>query len=874
MKNLFRFIGLRHIRQKPLRTLLTFLGVAFGVALYVAISMINDSTRKSFRQNIESVSGKSKFVIGGGLAGFDEAKLEQIKSIEGVKAAVPMMENRAYLVGSTTAKESLFVLGVDLLQESAVRSYSLSDGKPGGDEGKRIIDDPLVFLNQPDSIIITETFANRNRLKIDSKIELATARGKKIFTVRGILVPEGAAKAYGGNLAIMDIDGARVMFAKEGKLDRVDILPRDGFDLQTLKENLKRNLGPAFTVEEPNSQGDSLEKMIESYQLMLMFFSSLALLVGLFLIYNSTAVSIAERRREIGVLRALGANQKNILALFIAEATTIGFFGSAFGCVLGKGLSYLLVDQVSAAVSNQYGTPIRITELLLHPDKVLFTLALGSITAAFAAFFPAFKASKVPPTEAMRARGMETFRSDGGTFVSRFGGVILYSASLLMMVFELPKYWKFFDQVGQGFSVLGAAFFGPVLVFFLIHLLKRFGKNSKRMLPRMARENLLRSRARTSSNVMALMVGLYFVMLVATVRASFQHTILSWAEDVLTADFIISSSGRFITAEVQPLDPKIYEELLKVPGVRNPGAGRGYRTRLTKVPYEGANIFVKAFDQPAEFSQYRGIALIGENRIERSRKFFESTEPVVIVSDNFLLKHPEKKVGDELRLETPSGPVNFRIFALAKDYASPEGVFYFPRKFYSKYWKDELVTGFGIYLEDPSKSEEVRRELDQRVMSRYGLVAISNLEMKKMMEDILDQSFAYTKAVEFAALLVALLGLLNTLLISVLERTREIGMMRAIGTTRKQIHRLILLESLIQGGFGAVIATLLGGVVGYFYVTYALGISMGWVIEFHLPLSSFLMTILTGVAVALIAGVLPARRASQLKIVDALDSEA
>ena len=874
MKNLFRYVGLRHIRLKPLRTFLTFLGVAFGVALYVAISMINASTRKTFRENVESVSGKSKFVISAGPTGFGEDKLEVIRKVEGVKAAVPMLENRAFLAGNKNASASLYVLGVDLLQEAAVRSYAMSTpGASGAKPVKRVIDDPLVFLNQPDSIIVTESFAKGHQLTMDSKLTLSTVHGNRVFTVRGLLDPEGVAKAYGGSLAIMDIDGARLMFGKEDKLDRVDILPTTDYDLDRLQKNLEAALGPGYAVEKPGTIGDNLENMVKSYQLILVFFSSLALLVGLFLIYNSTSVSIAERRREIGVLRALGASRRNILTLFMSEASVLGFAGAAFGLLLGRFLSGYLVDSVSTAISNQYGTPIRVSELTLTRDQILFTLSLGVITAAMAAFFPAFGASRIAPTEAMRSHGMETPRSGREGLFRDVAGFAMYAFALALMYFEAGRVWKWFDQVGQGCSVLGAAFFGPVLVFALIRVLRFTMRNSRHTIFRLAQENLLRSKARTSSNIMSLMVGLYFVMLVATVRASFHDTIIRWSEEVLAADLIVSASGRFITAEVQPIDPVVSEEFWKVPGLRVPGAGFGAATRVTKIPYGKGMVALKALDHPIAASNSRTIPIMGADRAATVDKFYAAKDPVILISYNFVLKHPEAKVGGMLGVDTPSGHVDFKILGIVRDYASPEGVFYVPRPLYTKIWHDTLVTAFGLYVEDPTQIEAVRTALDREVLSKHGLTAMSNIEVRRMMADVVDQSFAYTRAVEFAALLVALLGLLNTLLISVLERTREIGMIRALGSTRGQVGRLILWESLIQGGFGAVVATLLGGVVGYFYVTYALGLAMGWVIDFYVPVSSVLWTIATGVGVALVAGILPARRAARLKIVDALDAE-
>ncbi|HEY2513274.1 MAG TPA: ABC transporter permease, partial [Polyangiaceae bacterium] len=299
MFEVVRRVGLRHVFTKPLRTALSFVAVALGIALWVSIGIINRSVLASFRQTVGALAGNAVLTVSAGEVGFPEERLDAIAKVPGVKSAIPRVEAWAYAVGDRHASETLYVLGIDMLKEQAVRSY-----KTGGEE---VMDDPLVFLNQEDSVILTKTFAAAHGLKIDSKLPLATASGQITLTVRGLLEPEGPAKAYGGAIAIMDIDGARVMFGKEGKIDAVDIVARPGVATDVLQTALRDALGPAFTVSPPEGYAQQLEQLVASFQGMLSFFGTIALLVGLFLVSNSVSMSIAERQKEIGVLRAIGA---------------------------------------------------------------------------------------------------------------------------------------------------------------------------------------------------------------------------------------------------------------------------------------------------------------------------------------------------------------------------------------------------------------------------------------------------------------------------------------------------------------------------------------------------------------------------------------
>lgn len=863
--NLFRFIALRHVQQKPSRAILTTLGVAFGISLYVAIAIINHSTRNSMLENIEAVSGKAKLSISAGVAGFQESKLELIRATKGVKFAVPMVESHAFFAGATESADGLEIMGVDLLQESSVRTYKTTDQK--------IIDDPLTFLNQADSIILTKAIAEQRHLKIDSKLTLSTAQGAKTFTVRGLLEPEGAAKAYGGALAIMDIDGARATFGKENKLDRVDIIPEADISVETVQNNLETTLGPGFLVERPESQSAQTEKLLSAYQMTLTFFSTLALLVGLFLVMNSISIAIAERRKEIGTLRALGATRSSMVFLFVSEVFGVGFLGSALGCVLGKGLAYQLSGQIATSVGAQLQARIRLNNLEFTKEQLLFTLVAGTLSAVVAAFFPALKAAAVHPLESMKKHAGSFSEGDqkrSNVQVS-VGFLLLVFASISMM-----EHWgplsAALDVMTKIASVLGAALFGPFIVFFL---LKQFRKlTSKFSLPilKLSEENLLRSRRRTTSNVMALMVGLFLVVLISSVRSSFHDTLTQWLDQIFVADILVGSNGRFIAADLQPIKEEIQDELLKIPGIKPLGASRGAASRIVPFNFQGTKMAIKAIDHYADFYQYRNFAIQGADRIETAKKLYENDLPRLLATDGFL-NHAHKKVGDQVDLDTPSGRVPFEIIGRVTDYASANGVIYLNRQVYRKYWNDHLVSVFVFSLLPGYRFEQVRQSIDLALGKKWNLVTISSLEFKEQMKTAVDRTFAYTRAIEFISLLVGLLGLLNTLLISVMERTREIGMLRAIGSTRTQISWMIVFEAILQGFFGAVVAIILGSYIGKLFIQYSLTTSLGWIVDFHFPTESIFSTLLTGVVVAGIAGFLPARHASRLQITEALDYE-
>jgi putative ABC transport system permease protein len=863
MWTLLRLFSLRQLFSKPIRTLLTLFGVGLGIALFTAIELINTATLKSFSESVESMTGKAKLTITAGEAGFELSQLVLIESVTGVKSAVPSIEAKAFFldtVNNTT--KPLIIFGVDLLQETAVRSYKTTS--------QEIIDDPLVFMNQPDSIIVTHAFARSQSLEVDSKLNLITTQGKKTFTVRGLLSPEGPAQAFGGGLAVMDIDAARYMFGKEGKVDRVDVVPQEGVKTPELKKLIQSALGPSFHVDTPDDQTEQLQTMVQSYQGVLTFTSVLALFVGLFLVSNSVAISVAERRREIGTLRVLGEPRGRVWSMIFVESMLLGVFGALIGIGLGRTLAGLLVGMVTDAMSNQYMTPIQAAELSVHWIHVAKGLAAGVLCSVTAGLMPAFRATEIQPIEALRPQvSLSEFRIAPWTLALRLFGVFLLG--LIFADFKLG--WsdrlEIMAVLNPFFVIAGSVLAGPGIVTLLLMAIRRIARGS---VLRLACDNLLRNPRRTGSNVMSLMVGLMLVIVLATLNGSIKFSLFTWFDRILRDDLLVSSQGKIMTFQVSPLKEELGVELAKIEGVDSGGRSTPPGMRYVKQEYAGRQLAIKAFDPGHPKTHYSRFDVKDRPIKDAVDEFFTETSPVAMVSENFVV-HFKKKTGDTIELDTPRGRINVRIIAVVKEFANPEGVFYIPRETYKKFWNDSLVTGYLVMVKPGEDLELVRSRIDATLGMKYGVVTTSNQELRPLTEKLLDESFAYTRAIEFAALLVGLLGLLNTLMVSVIERTRELGMLRAVGMSRAQLERMIFYESLLQGTMGAWVATGIGAYVSYFWVIGRISEILGWILDFSFPLQAVLSALIAGIIVGLLAGWIPSQRASRLEIVDAISSD-
>ncbi|HMC60299.1 MAG TPA: ABC transporter permease, partial [Candidatus Solibacter sp.] len=322
---LLRLISWPYIRKHLLRSILTTAGIVLGVALLVGMQTANQSVLRAFNQTVDRIAGKAQLQISAGDSGFPEEVLERVQSLPQVRAAAPVIE--ASVDPGLKGQGKLLILGVDMTGDRSLRTYDFENAPNDSDED--VMDDPLVFLAQPDSLILTREFADRNGLRTGSKIAFDTMEGRKQFTIRGILKAGGMAQAFGGNLGIMDIYAAQKVFGRGRRFDRIDIGLQDGLALAQGEAAIAKLLGPGFTVEPPSGRGRQFESLLGIYSIAVGISSLFALFIGMFIIYNSFAIAVTQRRPEIGILRALGATRGQIRTLFLAESSIAGLIGSA-----------------------------------------------------------------------------------------------------------------------------------------------------------------------------------------------------------------------------------------------------------------------------------------------------------------------------------------------------------------------------------------------------------------------------------------------------------------------------------------------------------------------------------------------------------------
>ncbi|MGB6945452.1 MAG: ABC transporter permease, partial [Bryobacteraceae bacterium] len=286
---LLKLISWPYVRQHLPRWLLTIAGIVLGVAVFVGIHTANQSVVYAFRQTVDHIAGSTQLQVSAGETGFDENVLDRVQAVPEVRVAVPVIE--AVVNTGVEGQGNLLILGVDMLGDRSLRDYDLESS----DEA---IDDPLVFLAQPDSLMVTDTYARENHLAVGAKVPMSTMDGRRLFTIRGIMKSGGLTSAFGGNLAVMDVYAAQKVFGRGRKFDRIDLAVKEGTNLGAVKTKLEALLGPGFQVQEPSARAQQFDSISRVYTLTANVSSVFALFIGMFIIYNTFQIAVTQRRAE------------------------------------------------------------------------------------------------------------------------------------------------------------------------------------------------------------------------------------------------------------------------------------------------------------------------------------------------------------------------------------------------------------------------------------------------------------------------------------------------------------------------------------------------------------------------------------------------
>ena len=713
-------------------------------------------------------------------------------------------------------------------------------------------------------MVITEKLAKRRGYQIGGEMRLMIGDRVLPFTVRGYLKDEGPARVLDGNFILMDIAAAQLAFDRLGRVDRscsttprrkVRVVPgADAADLDAALEAIAARLPPGLSAQRPSRRSQQVETMLAAFHANLTALSWIALIVGLFLVYNTITISVVARRQEIGTLRALGLTRRKVLVLFLGEAAAL----AAAGIIVGLGLARVLADAALTLTSSTVTTlyiAAAAAPPAMHLGHVWTAIAIGLPLSLVAAAVPALEASRVPPTAAMRGHDtleMRTHLRPLALIVPLVLLAIAYALAQLPPIGRRPM----FAYASSLALVIGAAFLVPAIMFGLarigrVVLRRRLGVEGL-----LAHANLTAAIPRLSISVAALSVSLSMMVAIAVMIGSFRDTVIYWVGQTLRADLFIGPGIRPTVGSEQTVSPEVIARL-----GTHPDVAALDEFRNLDLVYEG-NLAVLGAGSYGVVLEH-GSLLFKSPADAREQLRLAIGQDAVIISEPFAMRYG-KRDGDVVEIPTPQGPRPFRVAAVYYDYASDRGVVVMDRGTFRKHFGDLPPSGVAAYLREGVDPERVRTEMIAMLDEGHRAFIYSNSTLRREILSVFDSTFAITYALELIAIVVAMLGVAGTLLTLVLERRRELSLLRLTGADRGQVRRMVIIEAALIGGISQGIGLAVGFALSMVLIYVVNVQSFGWTIQFHVPAAFLIQASIAVIIATSIAGIYPARRAAQL----------
>jgi putative ABC transport system permease protein len=848
---LLRLISWPYFRKHVLRTLLTVAGIVLGVAVFVGMHAANQSVLFAFSSTVDRIAGKTELQVTAGETGFEEDILERVQAASSVRVAVPAIE--AIVDTNVAGEGNLLVLGVDMTGDRSLRDYDLDSG----DEA--VIDDPLVFLAQPDSIILTKQFADKNHLSVNDTVTLGTVLGPKKFTIRGVMKTGGMTSAFGGNLAIMDVYAAQKMFGRGRTFDRVDIGLKPGRSIAEAERELQAALGSGFQIEPPSGRGQQFEAMLAAYSMMVNVSSLFALFIGMFIIYNSFAIAVTQRRSEIGILRALGATRAQIRWLFLGESAVTGVIGSIGGVFFGMLIARGIAASIGSLISDVYGVAQRAEDVATDPALLGAALAIGVVTSLVAAWIPARNAARVDPVQALQKGKYQALSASE----SRWRVALAVAAIAVAIVCRLLPNFPPSLYLGYISVVVVALLLSPILSVALARLLRPLLKIVRPVEGALAADSLIQAPRRTSASVAAVMLSLALVVAFAGMARGSYDSIEGWMNTALNPDLFVAPSQSIVIRTIR-FPASMYAELAGVAGVQRVQAVRDARIVFRKTPIMVVAVDVKSISETARRKPTEGDE---EDMYRRT-----AAGDAVMVSEN-LAQLQKLKLGELLEIPAPYGTIRLPIAGIVLDYSDQQGTILMDAKLFQKFWHDDSVNIFRVYLQPGAPMPEVRQRILEKYAGARQVFVLTNAELKGYILKITDQWFGLTTVQIAVAVLVAILGIVNTLTVSITDRRRELGVLQAVGGLHGQIRRTIWIEALTIGVLGLVLGFVLGAINLYYVLQIVHRDVAGMRFDYQFPLSVAMGLVPTILVAAFVAAIWPAESAVRGSLVEALEYE-
>jgi putative ABC transport system permease protein len=808
--------------------LLTVLGVALGVGSVLSIRILDQGALGAFEGTVRAVSGDAALTVVGNGPSFPEALYPIALAEPGVAAAVPLTRTEAAVEGGPPL--FLEVLGVDLLAPVRVPWQ----GERGAVAGA---------LGSPGWVAVTPELAAERGWKVGDAVRVSAGTRRATLHVGALVDFRKVSPLASRRLAVMDIAEAQSLLGPTGRLHQIDLFLVPGADAAAVASRLEGRLGPGVRVTTPEQRVAEASGLLAAFRMNLTALSLISLFVGGFLVYGSTQAAMVRRREEIGVLRCLGATRSQVLALLLGEAVLLGTAGTALGIPLGWLAARIELRSVSATVQNLYLLE-GIDHVALTPALLVLAAVLGVAGSLAGALLPALDVSRRDPRALLASLTLEerTTRSARPLFVAALSAPAL--AALAYAALGPGRPWA-------GFLVaLGILVALPLAAPLLVVWLGRAGRPRRFSFTFGARTLALHLQS-SAVAVGALAVAVAMLTGITVMVASFRGTVIEWLDGTLHADLYVTTPSWSRARGEARLSTEVLDRL-----ARDPAVARLDRLRQTFVRIGGRRVPVVGVDAALPDGGSR-VSVIGGDAAAAFRRVLAGE---ALVSEP-LARREGLVAGRSVRLEGPAGPVEIPVAAVYREYGSESGTVLLDLGRFARLFGDGLPSNAAVYLV-PGASAEAAADRLRAALPGEAVLIRTNRSLRSEVIAIFEQTFAVTRLLEAMGLVVAVAGVVLTLLTAARERRAEVALYRALGATRAQAFRVFAGKGLAIAGLGVGLGLPGGAALAWVLVRLVNRDFFGWTLELDWPLGVLALQALTILGAGFVASIYPAARAS------------
>ena len=839
---MLRRATLRHLWLHPWQLALAVLGITLGVAVIVALDLSIASARRSFEWSTASISGAATHHVIAGPSRLPDSLYTRLRVEHGFHRSAPIVEAVARTGSAAGSMRTLRLLGVDPFAEGPFRSYV--GGSTVG---------PRSMVAQPGALLLLDQTARALGLAPGDSFRIVVAGLERRVVLGGVLTPSDdlAARAL-ADFAIGDVAGVQDVIGADG-LDRIDLILDDTARLGEL-----RALIPADArVEGAAARAGAAAQLTHAFDMNLRALSMLALVFGLFLIYNTMTFSVVQRRPLLGSLRLVGVTRGQIFALILAEAAALGIVGSLLGILLGSALARVLIGFVLQTVNDLYYTA-SLTGLGIDASTLIRSAAIGTFGTMLAALLPALEAARVPAHHALARSTIESRVRSGAPRLALVGAACAAGGALLFGV----RAGLWLNFVALSLLILAGALVVPASILVAARAIRPAAGAAFGTTGRMAAAALASTLSRTAPAIAALTIAIAVGISVSTMTFSFRGAVERWLGTTLQADIYASPPSTVANRTTSTILPAVVDRMRQARGVAGVNLYR-HADIDTDVGSTQVTAIDFAAGQAGVFRFKGGAADHAIAQFQRGAAVF-ITEP-------FAYRH-RLDTGDVLTFQTADGPRALPIAGVVYDYTSERGIVFMCGEQYRRFWQDTAVNAMALYAA-PGVNVDSLIERLRPLAGEQNLFIRSSAALRRGSLLVFDRTFAITGVMRIMALLVAFVGVVSALMAVELERGREIGVLRALGLTPRQIMSLIGLQTALAGVCAALFALPLGLLLAAAMINVVNRRSFGWSMPIEIDPMLLAQALLTAVGAALLAGIYPALRMARLEPAAALREE-